>query len=813
VELIQNLWLVGANRYRDETVCEQIIRLSPEELLLRPNLKLIEQTLEQAQMPALASSLPEIETTFEESEVGALYPRLCLALQQQVGHRVRWARSRSGGLRGEIKLIFEYEHTEVGRASMELSLLLVLAAYPGLSWPASLALKKGSKAEKWRQLCEIAAATLFPVDSEVLLRAAWRRGINGLKLERDPYRVVRDVRVRRNALLRLGTCGNQRLLDGMLCLDRSGHLVTAHHDRTSLNAWARKYRFACPRSYLYEPSEISVEQALEAVCLWQFPLVLKPRFRSHGNGLMLSIADQNALRGALTQVKNTGAPAMLQPFIQGQAYRLLLANGTLLFVLDELGREVDCRWQVLLDLACRIAKEAECGLLEIGFIECAPEQNNPAKSIMIIDINFAPRLDRLCGKNAHLMHEASERFLDWLFPPGSATGPPLVAVTGTNGKTTTSRMITRMFAEQGLQTTMTGTRTAERWIAGRRFQADLDGDKRFAQLGDGRAEAVVQETHFGLIARVGFSWQRCTVGIVTNVTEDHIGRIGVDSIKAMAKLKSIVAQRADTAVLNADDAHCLEMYHRLQCERTILVSLESSPGELYQRGVRRSTRIIWLGMHQGREHILLHEHGENMAVVPVTDIPATFGGLAKFNISNAMQAVAAGHICGLPPEVMATALRGFVTDFEVSPGRMNIYDNGRFKVLLDFAHNTAGFAAVGDFVAASAVLGRRIVVCGASQDRQETQIRNMMQSIAETYDHYILRSPNPRHDKLHENVPSMCARFLGEFGVSEDRIEVIPDPIQAAEAALRHAEDGDLVVLHLSASDFNSAWALITRFR
>ena len=209
----------------------------------------------------------------------------------------------------------------------------------------------------------------------------------------------------------------------------------------------------------------------------------------------------------------------------------------------------------------------------------------------------------------------------------------------------------------------------------------------------------------------------------------------------------------------------------------------------------------------------MHEHGENMAVVPVTDIPATFGGLAKFNISNAMQAVAAGHICGLPPEVMATALRGFVTDFEVSPGRMNIYDNGRFKVLLDFAHNTAGFAAVGDFVAASAVLGRRIVVCGASQDRQETQIRNMMQSIAETYDHYILRSPNPRHDKLHENVPSMCARFLGEFGVSEDRIEVIPDPIQAAEAALRHAEDGDLVVLHLSASDFNSAWALITRFR
>lgn len=401
--------------------------------------------------------------------------------------------------------------------------------------------------------------------------------------------------------------------------------------------------------------------------------------------------------------------------------------------------------------------------------------------------------------------------LDLLYPPGAPSRVPIAAITGTNGKTTTSHMLSHIHRSAGLCVGLCSTMGVS--IDGRLMvkgdQAGWAGAEMV--LKNPRTEVAVLEVAHGGLIRRGLGTRSCDVGAVLNVSTDHLGRIGIDTIEQMADAKSvIVAAATDTAVLNADDPLCLAMAARTTAKNLCLVSAQDDNSHIHAH-IEKGGRAMVLEGKGKRRSLVLHDNGKRMPVMKITALPAALGGAAQHNVENALFAAAMAYSMGRTIGEIRTALGTFECSHENIPGRINIYDKHPFKVVVDFAHNPGAFAAIGRMVGKMADKGRRICVFTSPRDRNQAHLDAIAHTVAGHFDHFICRESTVARAVTTEVAERLCHALIGE-GIARDRISVVPGEEQAVMAGLRMAEPGDVLFIMYSPSPNNPVWRQIESF-
>jgi cyanophycin synthetase len=330
-------------------------------------------------------------------------------------------------------------------------------------------------------------------------------------------------------------------------------------------------------------------------------------------------------------------------------------------------------------------------------------------------------------------------------------------------------------------------------------------------LSDPSVDVAVLEIARGGLLRAGMGVRHCDVGAVLNVKADHLGLRGIGTLGQLAEVKRIVIEVArDTAILNADDPLCLKMADYTQAKHLCYVTMDPSH-QLVGEHVQAGGRGMVLESGIKGQMITLYDHGAHIPLLWTHLIPATLEGRAMHNVQNAMFAAAMAFSMGLKLEDIRHGLRTFDTTFFQAPGRMNIFDEHPFKVIVDYGHNPAAVEAMCELVRRLDVAGRRLCVLAAPGDRRDEDIAEIGRIAAGNFDHYICRRDDQLRGRRPEDVPRLLREALLANGVPPDRIQVVPDEQAAVEVALREAQAGDLVLMFADA--ITRTWKQVIQFR
>jgi cyanophycin synthetase len=429
----------------------------------------------------------------------------------------------------------------------------------------------------------------------------------------------------------------------------------------------------------------------------------------------------------------------------------------------------------------------------------------------ICEINAAPGFRMHMAPSEGRPRDVSGPVLDMLFPPGTPSRIPIAAVTGTNGKTTTARMLAHIHKLAGYHVGLTTTDGV--YIDGQRTVAgDMTGPVATRMvLSDPKVDLAVLEIARGGLLRAGMGVRWCDVGAVLNIKSDHLGLRGVGTLEDLAKVKRIVAEVArDTAVLNADDPLCLKMADYTSANHLCYVTMDPTH-ELVSEHIKAGGRGVVLETGIKGQMITIYDHGAHIPLLWTHLIPATLEGRAMHNVQNAMFAAAMAFSMGLKLEDIRHGLRTFDTTFFQAPGRMNIFDEHPFKVILDYGHNPAAVEAMCQLTDRLEVAGKRIVVLAAPGDRRDEDIVEIGRMAAGRFDRYILRRDDSLRGRKPEEVPHLLRDALLANGVPAEQILVIPDEQVAVDTALREAQPGDLLLVFADA--ITRSWKQVIQFR
>jgi cyanophycin synthetase len=424
----------------------------------------------------------------------------------------------------------------------------------------------------------------------------------------------------------------------------------------------------------------------------------------------------------------------------------------------------------------------------------------------IIEVNAAPGFRMHLAPSDGIGRNVAEHVMNMLFPPGTPSRIPVIAVTGTNGKTTTTRLIAHIVKNSGLNVGFTTTEGI--YIGNSLVQPGDNTGPVSAQLvlKDPTVEIAVLETARGGIIRSGLGFDRCDIGVVMNVTVDHLGLKDIETIEDMARVKAVVPRAVGQngyAVLNADDELVFAM------------------------GADTSGHVALFSMEEANPHIIEHTQEGGIACVfengyvtllkgkwkvrveKVINIPLTYSGRAAFMIQNVLAATLATYLQGISIEDIRVGLTTFVPSVAQTPGRLNLIEMGDFTVLIDFAHNPAGMEALQRFISKFPNKIKTGVI-GGTGDRRDDDLLLYGRIAAQMFTNVIVRED----DDLRGRPPGDSTRFVveGVKSVSPDMpIREITDAPEAINYALKHARKGELVVI--LADKVSRSVELVSKFR
>lgn len=413
----------------------------------------------------------------------------------------------------------------------------------------------------------------------------------------------------------------------------------------------------------------------------------------------------------------------------------------------------------------------------------------------ICEVNAGPGFRMHVAPSEGTPRDVAGPVIDMLFPPDSPTRVPIAAVTGTNGKTTTSRMLAHILKMTGFTVGMTSTDGV--YIDGKlTVSGDMTGPTSAHMiLRDPTVDAAVMETARGGMLRSGLGYRRCNVAACLNVSADHLGLSGIDTIEQLAEIKRVPIEIAqDAAILNADDPLCLQMADYTEAERVCYVTMNPAHA-LVKQHIRAGGEAFVLEQALNGHMIAIYGGETHTPLLWTHLIPATIEGRAMHNVQNAMFAAALAYNMGVSIEDIRHGLRTFDSTFFQAPGRMNIYNEHPFKVILDYAHNAAAVKAICSLVDRFDVEGRKIIVLAAPGDRRDEDIREIAGIAARHFDHFICRRDDNTRGRGPDEVAIMLKDKLLEEGIHSDAIEVIPDEQEATTRGLELANSGDLVLV------------------
>jgi cyanophycin synthetase len=413
----------------------------------------------------------------------------------------------------------------------------------------------------------------------------------------------------------------------------------------------------------------------------------------------------------------------------------------------------------------------------------------------IVEVNAGPGFRMHTHPTEGHPRRVGRAVIDMLFPDGGSGRIPIVAVTGTNGKTTTTRMIAHIMRAAGHHVGMTTTDGV--YVDTTQIAAGDMAGPTSAQmvLKNPAVDFAVLETARGGIVRSGLGFDRCDVAVVTNVSSDHLGLGGVDTLEELAQVKSVVPRavfRDGASVLNADCQWSVRMAEVARGEIIFFSMNEENPVIRDHR--RERGRAVVLRQTRAGEMLTLLEDKEETSLLLAEEIPAALGGRVRANVANALTAAAAAVARDVQLECIRDALRAFTTDFAQTPGRFNLLDVAGRQVVMDYAHNVAALEAIADFVKRTAA-PRSIGVITVPGDRRDEDARAFGLLAGAIFDEVVVREDGNLRGRAPGQMAALLRQAVLDAGVPQDRVHIVTDEVASAHAGVDLATPGDLVVV------------------
>ena len=411
---------------------------------------------------------------------------------------------------------------------------------------------------------------------------------------------------------------------------------------------------------------------------------------------------------------------------------------------------------------------------------------------VIIEVNAGPGIRMHTHPAEGQARNVAAPILDMLYPPGTDSTIPVIAVTGTNGKTTTTRLIAHLFRVSenvvGFTTTY-GTYLGNRMV----IEGDMTGPfSANVILSNPTVDVAVLETARGGILRAGLGFDEADIGIVLNVTADHLGLRGIHTLEQLADVKSVipaVVKREGHAILNADDPLVYAMKDKTPGDLVLFSTKPEGESKEFELHLSRNG----IGARVEKDTFVIRRGKLRIPIAGVRDVPLMVGGAAKFQRENILAAILAAYVQGMRYDDIRAGLLSFFPSPALTPGRLNLVRVGAGRVLVDYAHNPAAIAGLIEFVGGLDA-NRRIGIITAPGDRRDEDLLAVGR-LSARLDHVIVRDDKYRRGRAPGEISRLIAQGLREGGLSEEHIDVVHDEEDALEHAMSYMQDNDLVFI------------------
>ncbi|MFN8277727.1 MAG: cyanophycin synthetase [Chitinophagales bacterium] len=408
----------------------------------------------------------------------------------------------------------------------------------------------------------------------------------------------------------------------------------------------------------------------------------------------------------------------------------------------------------------------------------------------ILEVNAAPGFRMHLDPTDGIGRNVAEPVIDMLYPPGTSARIPIIAISGTNGKTTTTRLLAHMVKQMGYKvgyTTTDGVYVQNQLM----MRGDCTGpvSAEFV-LKDPTVDFAVLECARGGILRAGLGFHNCDMAVVTNIAEDHLGLQGIDTLDQLARVKAVVPRSVlpdGFAILNADDDLVYQMREGLECKVAYFSMREDNPR------IREHCAANGIACIYENGYVTIMKGSWKIRIEKASNIPLTFGGKAEFNIANTLGAVLAAYLRNFKIEDIRLALQTFVPSAAQTPGRMNLFHFRNFTVLIDYAHNTHGMQAVGKFVKKQEASVKVGIVAGVGDRRDEDTI-SLGSEAARVFDEIIIRQDKNLRGRTEEEIIELITKGIRQVDPGK-KVTVIKAEKDAIDYAIKNAQKGAFITI------------------
>ena len=782
------------------------------------------------------------ERVQEGTWMGHVIEHIALEIQTLAGMDVGFGRTRGYGEEGVYHVVFNYMEAEVGKYAARASVRIAQALVDGKE-----EYDLEEDIQEMRELRE--GQRLGPSTGSIVEEAASRK--------------IPWLRLNKYSLCQLGYGANQKRIQATVTSESSSIGVELACDKEDTKYLLEKAECAVPKGDIVR-SERGLKDAIDYI---GYPLVIKPIDGNHGRGITININNWDDAVAGLEAAKKISRSVIVEKFITGDDYRLLVIDNKLVAAalrtpahvigdgkstIQELvdvvnedprrgyGHEkvltmikIDAMSEGLLKAAGytleTVLKVGETFNLKdtanlstggtatdvtdivhpdnvfmaervsrvIGLDICGIDvmTSDISKPLAktggaILEVNAGPGFRMHLAPTNGLPRNVAAHVIDMLFPPGTDSRIPIVAVTGTNGKTTTTRLIAHMFKMRGFRvgfTTSDGVYIQNQLL----MKGDCTGpaSAEFV-LRDPTVDFAVLETARGGLIRAGLGFHHCDIGIVTNVAADHLGLKGIHTLDQLARLKGVIPEvvlPSGTAILNADDDLVYAMRENVKGAVALFSMDENNPR------IQRHMRNGGLSAIYEDGYVTICKGSWKMRVEKVVNIPLTFGGKARFMIQNVLPAILTGYIRGFRLDDIKMAITNFIPSPTQTPGRLNMFNFQNFKVLVDYAHNPAGMRGLSKFIENLESSPKIGIIAGIGDRRDEDNIE--MGTIAgEMFDEVIIRQDKNLRGQTEERLISLLEKGIRKHDPNKV-IHIIPLEAEAISFAIKNAKKGSLVAM------------------
>ena len=788
--------------------------------------------------------------------MGHVIEHIAIEIQSLAGIKVGFGQTRGTGEEGVYHMVFEYGEEEEGRYTAKAAIRIAEAVINGENYNLQNDLS---------EIRRLWVKEKLGPSTGSIVEEAKKRNIPIMRLDND-------------SLVQLGYGSKLRRIEATITSHTSSLAVDVAGDKHKTKQLLQDANLPVP----YGDVVSDIENLKETIELIGYPVVIKPLEGNHGKGATINIQDWEHAACAFYRAKKYGEEVIVEKFIQGSDYRVLVVNYKFVAAalrtpacvkgdgihtvqelidrenldprrgsghdnmlteikVDEVTHELLKKKGYTLDtiipkgeelflkptanlstggtatdvtdevhpqnISCfeRIARNI--GLDICGIDIMAPTLSTPLKENggAVLEVNAAPGFRMHVEPTHGQSRNVAKPVVDMLFPNKDNGRIPIIAITGTNGKTTTTRLMAHIVKSAGYITGFTttdGVYIQDELV----LKGDCSGPHS-AQLvlKDSAVEFAVLETARGGILRSGLGYDQCDCAIVTNVAEDHLGLDGINTIEKLARVKSVVPETVHAngyAILNADDDLVYAMRENIKC-KVALFSLHADNVRIEEHCAAGGLAAVY-----ENGYLLLRVGNHFIPIEEAVNIPITFGGKADFNIANVLAASLAAYTNKIKLNVIREALRSFVPSQQTTPGRMNIYELNEFTVILDYAHNPHGVRALGKFI--QSLEGNKIGVITGVGDRRDEDITALGEEAAKIFDEIIIRHDDDMRGRTKEEIDRLLSLVIQKVDKNKP-ISYYGHECEAVEQVLNEGKRGSVIVVLVD--NVTNVTACIQRFQ